>query len=170
MPTEANGAPEEEAAQETQDALAGTRDRPLKKGEARQISEQSAFTISFGETESYGEDCLSVPVKAQVDWEILEEQMKSNGKDTTNISSIPFFSVTTAFVTEDGKSYDSMRGDACMDAFLALDESLTSVQEIYPPATAATDIRFIQVPEDERAGGAWVAENSLGEKVFGEAY
>ena len=161
--------PEDTAPSETEAAKAapgGSRNNPLKKGQARQISEESAFTISFGKTEPHGE-CLAVPITAEVDWENLEKQAKDNGDDTTDVSSIPFFSVTTAFVTDGGKTYDASTGDGCMDAYVEFGDKANTAVEIYPPTKQATAIHLVQVPEAERAGGVWVVQNSVGDKVFG---
>ena len=161
-PPEVTASPEAEAAE----TPGGTRNNPLKKDQARQISEESAFTISFGKTEAHGE-CLAVPVTAEVNWDNLEKQAKDNGEDTTDISSLPFVSVTTSFVTREGKTYDASTGDGCMDAYIELGDKADIAVEIYPPTKQATVIQLVQVPEAERTGGVWAAQNSVGDKVFG---
>lgn len=160
-PRDDTAAPEAKA-----EAAGGTRNSPLKKGQARQISEESAFTISFGKTEAHGE-CLAVPVTAEVNWDNLEKQAKDNGEDTTDISSMPFVSVTTSFVTEEGKTYDASTGNGCTDAYIELGDKANIAVEIYPPTKQATVTQLVQVPEAERAGGVWAAQNSFGDKVFG---
>ncbi|GAB4087040.1 hypothetical protein GCM10028784_36700 [Myceligenerans cantabricum] len=164
-PPEDTAAPEDARGEKAQ-APGGSRDNPLKRGEARQISEQSAFTVSFGKTESYGE-CIAVPITVQVDWHNFEQQMKNNGQDTTDLSAQPFFSLSTSFVTKVGKTYDAATGDGCIDAFTQLGDKANIAQEIYPPTMKATNMELIQVPESERAGGVWAVQNSVGEKVFG---
>ena len=153
----------------TPEAAGGSRDNPLKKGEARKVSDQSAFTVSFGKTEAHG-DCIAAPITAEVDWKNLEQQYKDLGEDTTDMSSTPFFDLRVSYVTKDGKTYDAGTGDGCVDAFMELGEKANIAVEIYTPTESATNYEIIQVPEAERKGGVWVAENSHGERVFGANY
>lgn len=153
----------------TPEAPGGSRDNPLKKGEARKVSDESAFTVSFGKTEAHGE-CIAAPITAEVDWKNLEQQFKDLGEDTTDMSSTPFFDLRISYVTKDGKTYNAGTGDGCMDAFMELGEKANVAVEIYTPTKSATNYEIIQVPEAERKGGVWVAENSQNDKVFGANY
>jgi hypothetical protein len=110
------------------------------------VSDESAFTVSFGKTEAHGE-CIAAPITAEVDWKNLEQQFKDLGEDTTDMSPTPFFDLRISYVTKDEKTYNAGTGEGCMDAFMELGEKANVAVEIYTPTKSATNYEIIQVPE-----------------------
>jgi hypothetical protein len=147
-----------------QKAQRGSRENPLGKGEARRISDESAFTVSFGETEDYG-NCIGVPVTAQVDWKNLQQQYEDTGTPA-DAPATPFLSLSFAFVSKSGESYTDF-GD-CGAA--PIDEAHFMADDMYPPKDQDTAIYYVEVPKGGRNGGLWEVSNSINERVFGAQY
>lgn len=148
----------------TQEAERGSRENPLGKGEARQVSDQSAFTVSFGETEDYG-NCIGVRVTAQIDWKNIQKQYEDNGTPP-DAPATPFLSLFFAFVSKSGESYTDF--GECGSA--PIDEAHFMAEDMYPPKDQDTAIYYVEVPKGERDGGLWEVSNSVNERVFGAQY
>ena len=135
----------------------GSRENPLKPGQARKLSEQSAWTVGATETEMHG-GWIQAEFTIGIDWKNLEEQnvVPDGG------SFYPFHEVSITFLGTDGTTYDS--ADVPMEAFM--DGYTDPYVEVYAPKKSITGSQVVAVPEGKVKGGLWVASNVVGDRVF----
>ena len=135
----------------------GSRENPLNPGQARKLSERSAWTVGATETETHG-GWIQAEFTIGIDWKNLEEQnvVPDGG------SFYPFHEVSITFVGTDGTTYDST--DVPMEAFM--DDYTDPYVEVYAPKKSITGSQVVAVPEGKVNGGLWVASNVAGDRVF----
>lgn len=141
----------------TPEAQRGTRENPLAAGEARRLSEQSAWTISAASTQRES-SYVVLPLTVGIDWENLRQQAEDAGEDPEAPTN-PVYSLTVKFVAASGKTYDEYPSAEIANDWWALDD-------VYPPTESVTGNVAIVVPAEEQEGGVWSVENMVGERVF----
>lgn len=154
----ASASPEPSATEvEKPEAEPGSRESPLKPGQARKLSERSAWTVGATKTVVH-DGWIQAEFTIGIDWKNLEEQniVQDGG------SFYPFHEVSITFLGTDGTTYDSV--DVPMEAFM--DGYTDPYVEVYAPKKSITGSQVVAVPEGKVEGGLWVASNVVGDRVF----
>lgn len=175
--SETEQAPEESEAEPTEEPSAsttGTREAPLALGEARQISEESAWTVSVDSVNldaaediransewapepADGEVFVVATVTATVDADSISAQ----DIDLANEGVDPAASIFVEFVTGSGRGYDGSSGSGCYT-----DNMLYEQGNVYEDGASATGDFCIAVPADEVEGGLWRLSNLVNDSVW----
>src|SRR5690606_8569078 len=82
----------------------GARDNPLAPGEARQLSSESAWTVSGGATEAH-DGYVVLPLTVGINWDSIREQATAAGEDP-DAPMNPLWSLTVKFVSAAGQTFD----------------------------------------------------------------
>ncbi|MFD7022911.1 hypothetical protein [Promicromonospora sukumoe] len=155
----ASASPEATEPTETEEAKpeAGSRENPLKPGQARKLSERSAWTVGATETVQH-KGWIQTEFTIGIDWKNLDAQgVREEGEPF-----YPFYEVNITFVGTDGTTYDST--DVPMEAFM---EGYTDPYvEVFEPKKSLTGSQVVAVPENKVKGGLWVVSNVAGDRVF----
>lgn len=158
---EAEASPEasEEAEPEPEpEETKGGRENPLKPGEARKLSEVSAYTVSAGPTKAYG-DWVEAEFTVDVDWAAIEEQGLEPGEPVT-----PFWDLDIKFVDAEGTTYADYPENIPFERDVS--DYALSASEVYPPTASAKGTMYVAVPEDKVKGGVWVVSNMVSDRLF----
>lgn len=136
----------------------GGRENPLKPGEARKLSEESAWTVSASETKVH-DGWVEAAFTVGIDWAAIEEQ----GLDPEEPIQ-PFWSLDIKFVDADGQTYAEYPMDMPLDRDTS--DYALSAGEVYQPTEQSTGTMYVEVPQEKVEGGAWVVSNMGGDRVF----
>lgn len=152
-----SAAPEVEEPEE--EAQRGSRENPLAPGEARKVSEASAWTVSASKTEA-GEDWVRADFTIAIDWEALDDQNTAIGRESGDPVT-PFWELDIVYMDKDGATYrDLPMSQAAMENY-ALSQG-----EVFPPTKSVTGTLAVEVPSDKIEGGLWVVTNVVDDRVF----
>ena len=152
----------------------GTRQAPLAIGEARKISEASAWTVSltasnldaaaaiaaadeYAPKPAEGEVFVTGTFAVTVDAAKIAEQ----GADLANDGASPAQSVMVTYVAADGTSYDGMSGTSCYTTNM-----LYSQGAVFQDGAVVTGDQCIAVPADKVAGGLWRVSNLANDSIW----
>ncbi len=164
-------APTTEAAVEV---TAGTREAPLAVGEARKVSEVSAWTVAltagtldgagairaadeYAPAPAEGESFVVGTFSVTVDQAAIAEQ----GSDLANDGADPGMSLFFSFVAADGTSFDGTSGTSCYTSNM-----LYSQGAVYADGATVVGDVCVAVPTDKTAGGLWRVSNMVNEAVW----
>jgi hypothetical protein len=139
----------------------GSRELPLKPGQARKVSEESAFTVGAGKAE-VKDGYVQAEFTIGIDWKSMEAQGASGLADyQPGDPAYPFISMQISFMDKGGKTYTEYprNFDTNLDYALAL-------PEVFPPAKSQSGYVAVEVPKDKVDGGLWVVSNIANDRVF----
>ena len=152
----------------------GTRQAPLAPGEARKLSEESAWTVSLVATDLdaapemlAANEYLTPPAEGEAfvvgTFSILVdgESLAAQGLDVTNEGVDPWMSLSIEYVTASGTSYDTTAGSGCYTANMLYDQGT-----VYEGGVTVTGDECISMPAAEVEGGLWRISNSMNESVW----
>lgn len=152
----------------------GTREAPLAIGEARKVSEVSAWTVSltasnpdaaaaiqaadpYATGPAEGETFVVGTFSVAVDAAKIAEQ----GADLANEGASPGQSLTVTYVAADGTSYDATIGTTCYTQTM-----LYSQGAVFQDGATVTGDECVAVPSDKVPGGLWRVSNMANESVW----
>ncbi|RMI12517.1 hypothetical protein [Cellulomonas triticagri] len=152
----------------------GTREAPLAIGEARKVSEASAWTVALNATNldaaaaiqaadehaqapAAGELFVTGSFTVTVDGAKIAEQ----GADLANDGASPGQSLTVTYVAADGTSYDGSSGTMCYTPSM-----LYSQGAVFQDGATVIGDQCVAVPADKVAGGLWRVSNLANESVW----
>lgn len=166
----ATEAPTEEAPS----ATVGDREAPLALGEARKLSDESAWTVSLKESNldaaesiltadewaerpADGEVFVVGTFEISVDAAMLEAQ----GVDLANDGVDPWMNTSIEFVTADGKGHDGRSGTMCFTQDMMYDQGM-----VYEDGASITGDVCLALPADQVDGGLWRVSNTINDNVW----
>lgn len=165
---------EEPTIEEPEAPTTGTREAPLKPGESRKLSDESAWTLSlnssnldaaaaimaadeFAQPPAEGEVFIVGNFSVGVDGEALAAQ----GVDLANDGADVWSSVGFTYVAADGTSYDGTTGTMCYTNNMIYNQGT-----VYQGGVTVSGDVCMAVPADKVAGGLWRAANMQNDNVW----
>lgn len=144
----------------------GTRDNPLKIGETRKLSPESAWTVGLtasvpdaeGVERSADAPADTRVILGTVTVDVDGAALAAQGLDLANQGADPYLSLYIEFVGADGCGYAADSG--CYPS-----NPLYSQPTVYADATVSGDVCAL-TPSDAIDGGLWRIANSRGETVW----
>ncbi|MEE6282911.1 hypothetical protein [Georgenia sp. MJ170] len=164
----------EAEAEETPEPTVGDREAPLAIGEARKLSNQSAWTVSlessnldaaeeilasdeWADRPAEGEVFVVGTFTVSVDAEPLDAQ----GIDLANEGADPWASIFVEFVAADGRGYDGSSGTMCYTQNMLYEQGT-----LYEDGASVTGDTCIAVPDEQLDGGLWRISNMVNDNVW----
>lgn len=136
----------------------GTRENPLAPGEARKISDSSAWTISAAPTEAR-DGYVVLPLTVGIDWASVRKQQVEAGEAEGGPTN-PVFSLSISFVSASGQTFTEYPISG------QVENDWWQLGEVFEPLESITGNVAVTVPADQVAGGVWSIANTGGDRVF----
>jgi len=172
---EAPEEPSEEPAETEEPAPSvGTREMPMKVGEARKLADVSAWTIMLNGSNPDGATAIAAvdeyaprPAEGEAfligNFSVTVEAaaIAQQGFDLANEGADPWQSLFFEYVAADGTSYNGASGSMCYTPTM-----LHSAGTLYQDGATATGDVCIALPTDKIPGGLWRVSNQQNDNLW----
>jgi hypothetical protein len=152
----------------------GTREAPLKVGESRKLSDESAWTVQLNASNPDGAAVIAAeneyappPVAGEAfligNFSVTVDAaaLASQGIDLANEGADPAINLIFEYVAADGTSFDGTSGSMCYT-----NGSIYNAGTLYADGTTATGDVCIAVPAEKVPGGLWRIANAQNDNVW----
>jgi len=152
----------------------GTREAPLKIGEARKLADVSAWTVMLNSSNPDGATAIAAvdeyaprPAEGEAfligSFSVTVEAaaIAQQGYDLANEGADPWQSLFFEYVAADGTSYDGASGSMCYTPTM-----LYNAGTLYQDGATATGDICVALPADKIPGGLWRVANSQNDNLW----
>jgi hypothetical protein len=152
----------------------GTRQAPLKIGESRKLSDESAWTVQLNASNPDGAAVIAAeneyaPPPAAGEAFLIGNfsvtvdaaALASQGIDLANEGADPAINLIFEYVAADGTSFDGISGTMCFT-----NGALHTAGTLYADGTTATGDVCLAVPAEKVPGGLWRVANVQNDNLW----